>query len=51
MARAVANSPLVKTAFYGRDANWGRIMQAIGQALGRDGRQAPAGAASSTRTS
>jgi glutamate N-acetyltransferase/amino-acid N-acetyltransferase len=40
VARAVANSPLVKTAFYGRDANWGRIMQAIGQALGRDGRQA-----------
>jgi len=30
----------VKTAFYGRDANWGRIMQAIGQALGRDGHQA-----------
>jgi len=40
VARAVANSPLVKTAFYGRDANWGRIMQAIGQALGRDGHQA-----------
>ena len=40
VARAVANSPLVKTAFYGRDANWGRIMQAIGQALGRNGRQA-----------
>jgi glutamate N-acetyltransferase/amino-acid N-acetyltransferase len=40
VARAVANSPLVKTAFFGRDANWGRIMQAIGQALGRDGHQA-----------
>ena len=39
VARAVANSPLVKTAFYGRDANWGRIMQAIGQALGRDGHE------------
>ena len=39
-ARAVANSPLVKTAFYGRDANWGRIMQAIGQSLGRDRRKA-----------
>jgi glutamate N-acetyltransferase/amino-acid N-acetyltransferase len=38
VARAVANSPLVKTAFFGRDPNWGRIMQAIGQALGRDGR-------------
>jgi glutamate N-acetyltransferase/amino-acid N-acetyltransferase len=36
VARAVANSPLVKTAFYGGDANWGRIMQAVGQALGRD---------------
>jgi glutamate N-acetyltransferase/amino-acid N-acetyltransferase len=36
VARAVANSPLVKTAFYGRDANWGRIVQAVGQALGRD---------------
>ena len=39
VARAVANSPLVKTAFYGRDPNWGRIMQAIGQALGRDGHE------------
>lgn len=38
VARAIANSPLVKTAFYGRDPNWGRIMQAIGQALGPDGR-------------
>ena len=43
VARAVANSPLVKTAFYGRDANWGRIMQAIGQALGPRGPHAPAG--------
>jgi glutamate N-acetyltransferase/amino-acid N-acetyltransferase len=29
-ARAVAQSPLVKTAFYGRDPNWGRIMAALG---------------------
>ena len=29
-ARAVANSPLVKTALYGGDANWGRIVQAVG---------------------
>lgn len=29
-ARAVANSLLVKTALYGNDANWGRIMAAIG---------------------
>jgi glutamate N-acetyltransferase/amino-acid N-acetyltransferase len=32
-ARAVANSPLVKTALYGGDANWGRIIQAVGHAL------------------
>lgn len=37
VARAVADSPLVKTAFYGRDANWGRIVQAAGQALGGRG--------------
>ena len=30
-ARTVANSPLVKTAIYGRDANWGRIMAALGR--------------------
>jgi glutamate N-acetyltransferase/amino-acid N-acetyltransferase len=29
-AKAVANSPLVKTAFYGGDANWGRILAAVG---------------------
>jgi glutamate N-acetyltransferase/amino-acid N-acetyltransferase len=33
VARAIANSPLVKTAFYGRDHNWGRIAQAAGMAL------------------
>jgi glutamate N-acetyltransferase/amino-acid N-acetyltransferase len=32
-ARAVANSPLVKTALYGKDPNWGRIVQAVGGAL------------------
>ena len=32
-ARTIANSPLVKTALYGRDANWGRIAQAAGMAL------------------
>jgi glutamate N-acetyltransferase/amino-acid N-acetyltransferase len=31
-ARAVANSPLVKTALYGGDPNWGRIAQAVGAA-------------------
>jgi len=33
VARAIANSPLVKTALFGRDPNWGRIAQAAGQAL------------------
>ncbi|MFW6147061.1 MAG: bifunctional glutamate N-acetyltransferase/amino-acid acetyltransferase ArgJ [Thermodesulfobacteriota bacterium] len=31
-AREVANSNLVKTAVFGRDANWGRIMAALGRA-------------------
>jgi glutamate N-acetyltransferase/amino-acid N-acetyltransferase len=29
-ARALANSPLFKTALAGRDPNWGRIMSAVG---------------------
>ncbi len=33
VARANATSTLVRTAFYGRDANWGRIMAATGAAL------------------
>ena len=36
-ARAVANSPLVKTALHGADPNWGRIVQAVGGALGGGG--------------
>ena len=32
-ARAVANSPLVKTALHGADPNWGRIVQAVGAVL------------------
>ncbi len=32
MARAVANSPLVKTALYGGDPNFGRVLQAAGMA-------------------
>jgi glutamate N-acetyltransferase/amino-acid N-acetyltransferase len=32
-ARAVANSPLVKTALHGGDPNWGRIAQAVGGVL------------------
>ncbi len=31
LAEAVANSPLVKTAFYGCDPNWGRIFSALGK--------------------
>ncbi|HEX5193360.1 MAG TPA: bifunctional glutamate N-acetyltransferase/amino-acid acetyltransferase ArgJ [Solirubrobacteraceae bacterium] len=33
VARAVANSPLVKAALYGGDPNWGRIAQAAGAAM------------------
>jgi glutamate N-acetyltransferase/amino-acid N-acetyltransferase len=33
VARAVANSPLVKTALYGGDPNWGRIVQTVGGAM------------------
>ena len=32
-ARAIANSPLVKTALHGGDPNWGRIVQAAGMAV------------------
>ena len=31
IARTVANSNLVKTAFFGEDANWGRIFAAMGR--------------------
>lgn len=34
-ARAVANSPLVKTAICGHDANWGRIAAALGKSDAR----------------
>jgi glutamate N-acetyltransferase / amino-acid N-acetyltransferase len=32
IARTVCESPLVKTAFAGEDANWGRIVMAVGRA-------------------
>ena len=32
IAFAVANSPLVKTAVAGEDANWGRVIMAVGKA-------------------
>ncbi len=31
MAKCIAESPLVKTAFYGADANWGRVVAAAGR--------------------
>jgi glutamate N-acetyltransferase/amino-acid N-acetyltransferase len=33
VARAIADSSLVKTALYGGDPNWGRIVQAVGAAM------------------
>jgi glutamate N-acetyltransferase/amino-acid N-acetyltransferase len=41
VARAIADSPLVKAAFYGEDPNWGRVVQAAGQALAARGEAAP----------
>ena len=32
IARTIAESPLVKTAFFGEDPNWGRILAAAGRA-------------------
>ena len=32
VADTVAHSPLVKTSFFGEDANWGRIVAAVGRA-------------------
>ncbi|MBA3533811.1 MAG: bifunctional glutamate N-acetyltransferase/amino-acid acetyltransferase ArgJ [Ardenticatenales bacterium] len=32
IGRTIATSPLVKTALYGRDANWGRVLAAAGRA-------------------
>merc|ERR1711939_322009 len=34
IASSIARSPLVKTALYGKDANWGRILCAIGYTAG-----------------
>ena len=36
VARAVVNSPLVKTAVHGADPNWGRVAMAIGKATTAD---------------
>ena len=32
IARTIADNPLVKTAIAGEDANWGRVVMAIGKA-------------------
>src|SRR5690606_30438949 len=32
IARSIANSPLVETAIAGEDANWGRVVMAVGKA-------------------
>ncbi len=31
VAKSIANSPLVKTAIYGCDPNWGRVIMAVGK--------------------
>jgi glutamate N-acetyltransferase/amino-acid N-acetyltransferase len=41
VARAVANSPLVKAALHGGDPNWGRIVQAVGAAMAGGDRPPP----------
>src|SRR5947207_12707034 len=41
VARAVANSPLVKTALHGADPNFGRILQAAGAAYAAAGNGLP----------
>jgi len=36
VAKAIVNSPLVKTAVHGRDPNWGRVAMAVGKCNDRD---------------
>lgn len=36
VAKAIVNSPLVKTAVHGADPNWGRVAMAIGKATSSD---------------
>ncbi|KNE60376.1 glutamate N-acetyltransferase/amino-acid acetyltransferase [Allomyces macrogynus ATCC 38327] len=48
IASSIATSPLVKTALYGQDANWGRILCAVGYASVPDGAKLDAGAVSLT---
>ena len=37
IARRIATSPLVKTALFGHDPNWGRVLMAAGSAPYNDG--------------
>ncbi|KNE67196.1 glutamate N-acetyltransferase/amino-acid acetyltransferase [Allomyces macrogynus ATCC 38327] len=46
IASSIATSPLVKTALYGQDANWGRILCAVGYASVPGGVALDAGAVS-----
>ena len=41
IAARIATSPLVKTALFGRDANWGRVLAAAGSAPYNGGFAAP----------
>ena len=36
VAKSVVNSPLVKTAVYGADPNWGRVIAAVGKCFDRN---------------
>jgi glutamate N-acetyltransferase / amino-acid N-acetyltransferase len=36
VAKAIVNSPLVKTAVHGADPNWGRVAMAVGKSTGGD---------------
>ena len=47
VARAIAGSPLVKTAMHGCDANWGRIISSAGAAMA--GRSLPGAALQAVR--
>jgi glutamate N-acetyltransferase/amino-acid N-acetyltransferase len=35
VAKLIVNSPLVKTAVYGSDPNWGRVIMAVGKSFDR----------------
>ncbi|CAK7267146.1 Arginine biosynthesis bifunctional protein ArgJ, mitochondrial [Sporothrix epigloea] len=48
IASTIARSPLVKTALYGKDANWGRILCATGYALVSEPGEADSAAATAT---